>query len=142
MARSTLGHRPLAGDWASRRADVERGAALVAAAMSADAPAPTARRRYRRLDSRRPTHCSTTGAAPRGAPARHAPLPSGLSVSSLVDLARDPEHAAQRLMRRLADTSGTRMRCWAMPFHDWVESFFLRQRAICSTWRTCPGAAD
>ena len=34
-------------------------------------------------------------------------LPSGLSVSSLVDLARDPEQAARRLMRRLPTTART-----------------------------------
>ena len=50
------------------------------------------------------------------------PLPSGLSVSSLVDLARDPEHAAQRLMRRLPARPEPHA-LLGNAFHDWVERF-------------------
>ena len=123
---------PLGG----RRADVQRGAALVVAAMSADAPAATADIDGEGwaadvdalLDER------TRAASP---PAQ--PLPSGLSVSSLVDLARDPEHAAQRLMRRLP----TRPEPHALlgnVFHDWVERFYGTERLF--DLADLPGAAD
>jgi DNA helicase-2/ATP-dependent DNA helicase PcrA len=67
------------------------------------------------------------------------PLPSGLSVSSLVDLARDPEHAAQRLTRRLP----TRPEPHALlgnAFHDWVERFYGAERLF--DLADLPGAAD
>ena len=67
------------------------------------------------------------------------PLPSGLSVSSLVDLARDPEHAAQRLTRRLP----TRPEPHALlgnAFHDWVERFYGTERLF--DLADLPGAAD
>ncbi|MGB7164938.1 MAG: PD-(D/E)XK nuclease family protein, partial [Mycobacterium sp.] len=66
-------------------------------------------------------------------------LPSGLSVSSLVELARDPEHAAQRLIRRLP----TRPEPHALlgnVFHDWVERFYGAERLF--DLADLPGAAD
>ena len=71
-------------------------------------------------------------------PATHA-LPNGLSVSSLVDLARDPEHAAQWLSRRLP----TRPEPHALlgnAFHDWVERFYGAERLF--DLADLPGAAD
>ncbi|HEY1840338.1 MAG TPA: UvrD-helicase domain-containing protein [Mycobacterium sp.] len=120
---------------ADRRADVQRGAALVAAAMSADAPQVTdtdveewAADVDALLDERA-----------RAAQPRAHPLPSGLSVSSLVDLARDPEYALQRLMRRLP----TRPEPHALlgnAFHDWVERFYGAERLF--DLADLPGAAD
>jgi DNA helicase-2/ATP-dependent DNA helicase PcrA len=123
---------PLGG----RRADVQRGAALVAAAMSADAPAATAD-----IDTEE-WAADVDALLNERARAAHPPaqtLPSGLSVSSLVDLARDPEHAAQRLMRRLP----TRPEPHALlgnVFHDWVERFYGAERLF--DLSDLPGAAD
>ncbi|MDT5083085.1 MAG: ATP-dependent helicase UvrD/PcrA [Mycobacterium sp.] len=123
---------PLGG----RRADVQRGAALVGAAMSADAPAATAD-----VDTEE-WAADVDALLNERARAAHPPaqtLPSGLSVSSLVDLARDPEHAAQRLMRRLP----TRPEPHALlgnVFHDWVERFYGAERLF--DLADLPGAAD
>jgi DNA helicase-2/ATP-dependent DNA helicase PcrA len=123
---------PLGG----RRADVQRGAALVGAAMSADAPAATAD-----VDTEE-WAADVDALLNERARAAHPPaqtLPSGLSVSSLVDLARDPEHAAQRLMRRLP----TRPEPHALlgnAFHDWVERFYGAERLF--DLADLPGAAD
>ena len=67
------------------------------------------------------------------------PLPSGLSVSSLVDLARDPEHAAQRLMRRLPSRPEPHA-LLGNAFHDWVERFYGAERLF--DLADLPGAAD
>jgi DNA helicase II / ATP-dependent DNA helicase PcrA len=119
-----------------RRTDVRRGAALVTAAMSTDMP----------NDSRDadPEGWAADVDALLEERARTAqppvhPLPSGLSVSSLVDLARDPEHAAQRLTRRLP----TRPEPHALlgnAFHDWVERFYGAERLF--DLADLPGAAD
>jgi DNA helicase-2/ATP-dependent DNA helicase PcrA len=123
---------PLGG----RRADVQRGAALVVAAMSTDAPLAA-------------TDADSEGWAAdvdallsERASAAHpsAPtLPSGLSVSSLVDLARDPEHAAQRLMRRLPMRPEPHALLGNV-FHDWVERFYGAERLF--DLADLPGAAD
>src|SRR5271163_4054818 len=67
------------------------------------------------------------------------PLPSGLSVSSLVELARDPEHAAQRLMRRLPSRPEPHA-LLGNAFHDWVERFYGAERLF--DLADLPGAAD
>ncbi|MGA8332936.1 MAG: PD-(D/E)XK nuclease family protein, partial [Mycobacterium sp.] len=120
----------------ARRADVQRGAALVAAAMAADLPDDS--------DDPDPEGWAADVDALLDERARAAqppayPLPSGLSVSSLVDLARDPEHAAQRLIRRLP----TRPEPHALlgnVFHDWVERFYGTERLF--DLADLPGAAD
>jgi DNA helicase-2/ATP-dependent DNA helicase PcrA len=123
---------PLGG----RRADVQRGAELVVAAMSTEAPTATAD-----VDSEE-WAADVDALLSERARAAHPPaptLPSGLSVSSLVELARDPEHAAQRLMRRLP----TRPEPHALlgnAFHDWVERFYGTERLF--DLADLPGAAD
>ncbi|MGB6208815.1 3'-5' exonuclease, partial [Mycobacterium sp.] len=119
-----------------RGADVQRGAALVAAAMSADAPPAM-------------TDADTEGWAAdvdallsERARAAHQPaptLPSQLSVSSLVDLAREPEHAAQRLMRRLPARPDPHALLGNV-FHDWVQRFYGAERLF--DLGDLPGAAD
>ena len=123
---------PLGG----RRADVQRGAALVGAAMSAGAPAATAD-----VDTEE-WAADVDALLNERARAAHPPaqtLPSGLSVSSLVDLARDPEHAAQRLMRRLPTRSEPHALLGNV-FHDWVERFYGAERLF--DLADLPGAAD
>ena len=119
-----------------RRAEVQRGAALVAAAMSADLPDD--------VDDADPEGWAADVDALLDERARTAqppahPLPSGLSVSSLVDLARDPEHAAQRMTRRLP-TKPEPHALLGNAFHDWVERFYGTERLF--DLADLPGAAD
>lgn len=121
---------PLAG----RRADVQRGAERVAAAMAADTSTPTHDVEGWTADVDALLRERVQVAEP---PA--FALPNGLSVSSLVDLARDPDHAAQRLARRLP----TRPEPHALlgnAFHDWVERFYGAERLF--DLADLPGAAD
>jgi DNA helicase-2/ATP-dependent DNA helicase PcrA len=121
---------------ADRRADVQRGAELVVAAMSATAPAAT-------IDIDAEAWAADVDALlnerARAAQPSAQPLPSGLSVSSLVDLARDPEHAAQRLMRRLPSRPEPHA-LLGNAFHDWVERFYGAERLF--DLADLPGAAD
>ncbi len=119
-----------------RRADVQRGAALVAAAMSADGPAAGAD------DDVEDWAADVDALLQERARAGQAPapaLPSGLSVSGLVDLARDPEHAAQRLARRLPARPEPQA-LLGNAFHDWVERFYGAERLF--DLADLPGAAD
>ena len=75
------------------------------------------------------------GAAQPPAPS----LPSALSVSSLVEFARDPEHAAQRLARRLPSRPEPHALLGNV-FHDWVERFYGAERLF--DLADLPGAAD
>ncbi|MGA9492516.1 MAG: 3'-5' exonuclease, partial [Mycobacterium sp.] len=120
----------------SRRADVQRGAALVTAAMTADIPVD--------IEDADPEDWAADVDALLDERARVAqppvhPLPSGLSVSSLVDLARDPEHAAQRLTRRLPARPEPHA-LLGNAFHDWVERFYGTERLF--DLADLPGAAD
>jgi DNA helicase II / ATP-dependent DNA helicase PcrA len=124
---------------ASRRDDVERGAALVAAAMSGDpstAPAVADPEDWEAdVDALLTEHA-------RGAqqtPVDGLALPSQLSVSGLVELARDPGAAAQRLARRLPARPDPHAQL-GNAFHDWVQRFYGAERLI--DLADLPGAAD
>ena len=120
---------------ADRRADVQRGAELVVAARSAEAPATA--------DADAEEWAADVDALlnerARAAQSPAPTLPSGLSVSSLVDLARDPEHAAQRLIRRLPSRPEPHA-LLGNAFHDWVEHFYGAERLF--DLADLPGAAD
>ena len=108
---------------ADRRADVERGAALVGAAMSGDGHTAAA-------DDAEDWAADVDALLRERARAEQPPattLPSALSVSSLVDLARDPEHAAQRLIHRLPARPEPHA-LLGNAFHDWVERFYGAER--------------
>ncbi len=119
---------------AARRGDVERGAALVTRALSggaagqatdvegwaADVDALLAERARLVL-------------SPAGA------LPSQLSVSGLVDLARDPAGAAQRLRHRLP-TRPDPHALLGNAFHAWVQQFYGAECLF--DLADLPGAAD
>jgi DNA helicase-2/ATP-dependent DNA helicase PcrA len=121
---------PLAG----RRAEVERGAALVAGALAAGA-APDcvdvdgwvadvdALLTERARSERRVAHV----------------LPSQVSVSGLVDLARDPEGAVQRLVHRLP-TRPDPHALLGNAFHSWVQQFYGTEWLF--DLGDLPGAAD
>jgi DNA helicase II / ATP-dependent DNA helicase PcrA len=123
---------PLGG----RRADVQGGAALVAAAMSGDAPTPA-------VDADTEGWAADVDALlnerVRAARRPARTLPGQLSVSSLVDLAREPEHAVQRLMRRLP-TRPDPHALLGSAFHDWVQRFYGAERLF--DLGDLPGAAD
>ena len=118
----------------SRRADVDRGATAVAAAMS------------RGLDS---TVVDAEGwaadvdalLAERQRAARHPTpdLPAQLSVSTLVELGRDPDALAQRLRRRVP-TRPDPHALLGTAFHDWVQRFFHAERLF--DLDDLPGAVD
>jgi DNA helicase II / ATP-dependent DNA helicase PcrA len=123
---------PLGG----RGADVRRGAALVAAAMSADAATATADADTEGWAADVDALLSERARAAR--PPTQA-LPGQLSVSSLVELAREPEHAVQRLMRRLP-TRPDPHALLGNAFHDWVQRFYGAERLF--DLGDLPGAAD
>ena len=103
---------------ASRRGDVERGAALVAQARSVGAVAASAD-----IDGWVADVDALLAERARSArPPVHA-LPSQLSVSGLVDLARDPQGAAQRLVHRLPARPEPHA-LLGNAFHSWVQQFY------------------
>jgi DNA helicase II / ATP-dependent DNA helicase PcrA len=109
---------PLAG----RRAAVERGAALVAQAMSAQ---PVDAGGSAGADVEEWAADVDALLAERACSARpnaHL-LPSQVSVSALVDLARDPAAAAQRLTHRLP-TRPDPHTLLGNSFHSWVQQFY------------------
>ncbi|MCV7401718.1 ATP-dependent helicase [Mycobacterium fragae] len=118
----------------ARRADVERGAALVNAALSADAPPPTADAEGWAADVD-----ALLDERARAVQPQIQALPSQLSVSSLVDLARDPDEAMQRLARRLPARPDPHA-LLGNAFHEWVQRFYGAERLF--DLADLPGAAD
>jgi DNA helicase-2/ATP-dependent DNA helicase PcrA len=119
-----------------RRADVECGAALVAAAMSVTAPDAA--------DVADPEGwvADVDALLDERARAAYSPprtLPSQLSVSGLVDLARDPDGAMQRLTRRLPARPDPHA-LLGNAFHDWVQRFYGAEQLF--DLGDLPGAAD
>ncbi|WP_445161618.1 ATP-dependent helicase [Mycobacterium sp. Dal123C01] len=121
---------PLAG----RRAEVERGAALVAGAMAADLT-------EERVDVDGWAADVDALLSERARSERRVAraLPSQLSVSGLVDLARDPEGAVQRLARRLP-TRPDPHALLGNAFHSWVQQFYGTEWLF--DLGDLPGAAD
>ena len=138
-----LRDRPVEALWptdpvGARRVDVNKGAALVTQAMSgglgaksedvegwaADVDALLAER-DRAADS----------PVPLGVP----PACGGVSVSTLVELGRDPVGVAQRLRRRLP-TPPDPHALLGNAFHDWVQRFFHAERLF--DLDDLPGAVD
>lgn len=119
----------------ARRGDVERGAALVTRAVLAQSADPA------RADIDGWVADVDALLAERaragGPPART--LPSQLSVSGLVDLARDPAGAAQRLVHRLP-TRPDPHALLGNAFHSWVQRFYGGE--LLFDLGDLPGAAD
>jgi DNA helicase-2/ATP-dependent DNA helicase PcrA len=122
-----------------RRADVERGAALVAAAMSTDPAASRAVADPENWGADVDALLAEQASCAEQTPADGLPLPSQLSVSGLVELARDPDRAAQRLARRLPARPDPHAQL-GNAFHDWVQRFYGAERLI--DLADLPGAAD
>ncbi|ORW11426.1 ATP-dependent helicase [Mycolicibacter longobardus] len=121
---------PLTG----RRTDVERGAALVAAALGAGEPPEGTPAGPWTADVEA---LLAERAAAAAQPVRT--LPNQLSVSSLVELSRDPAGAAQRLTRRLPARPDPHA-LLGTAFHDWVQRLYGAERLF--ELDDLPGAAD
>ncbi|OBI68601.1 ATP-dependent DNA helicase [Mycobacterium sp. E796] len=119
---------------AARRAAVEAGAALVTGAMAGDPDETGAD-----VDGWAADVDALLAERERAAgPATHA-LPSQVSVSGLVDLARDPVSAAQRLVHRLP-TRPDPHALLGNAFHAWVQRFYGADSLF--DLGDLPGAAD
>lgn len=125
---------PLGG----RRADIERGAQLVARAMAVGSPAVA-----------EPAEEDPHGwiadvdalLAERARAAEPIPpsLPTQLSVSALVELDRDRQAALRRLTRRLPGRPDPQA-LLGTAFHDWVQRFYGADRLF--DLDDLPGAGD
>ena len=105
---------PLGG----RRADIERGAALVAAATAASGPQSDDDPHgwIADVDALLAERARAAAPVPPG-------MPTQLSVSALVDLGRDRDAALRRLTRRLPDRPDPHA-ILGTAFHDWVQRFY------------------
>lgn len=117
------------------RGAVERGAALVSAALSGALPAG---------DDNDPEGWAADVDALLAERARNAAppapdLPGQLSVSALVELDRDPVGAARRLTRRLPSRPDPHAML-GTAFHEWVQRFYGAERLF--DLDDLPGAVD
>ncbi|MGV0791581.1 ATP-dependent helicase [Mycolicibacterium sp. XJ1819] len=121
----------------SRRDDVTRGAELVASAMTGglDSDPADADGGESWASDVEALLAERDRAADRPAPA----LPPQLSVSTLVELSRDPDGVAQRLHRRLP-TRPDPHALLGTAFHDWVQRFYHAERLF--DLDDLPGAVD
>lgn len=118
----------------ARRGDVERGAALVAAAMSTHAVDAGVD-----VDGWAADVDALLAERARATQPLALPLPTQLSVSGLVELARDPAGAAQRLKHRLPARPDPHA-LLGNAFHSWVQQFYGAE--LLFDLRDIPGAAD
>ncbi|AKN17894.1 ATP-dependent helicase [Mycobacterium haemophilum] len=121
---------PLAG----RRGDVEHGAALVVAAMSDDMAHPGTD-----IEGWAADVDALLAERSRAGRRLARTLPSQVSVTGLVDLARDPTGAARRLIHRLP-TRPDPHALLGNAFHAWVQRFYGAERLF--DLADLPGAAD
>ncbi|WP_040622136.1 ATP-dependent helicase [Mycobacterium parascrofulaceum] len=119
---------------AGRRGDVERGADLVARAMSGDPQENTVD-----VEGWAADVDALLAERARSAEPPSRALPGQLSVSGLVDLARDPAGAAQRLRHRLP-TRPDPHALLGNAFHAWVQRFYGAESLF--DLADLPGAAD
>ncbi len=146
--RNPLCNRVIEAIWpvdplAVRRSDVEHGAALVLAAMSrvdgGDPQRPAAPSAHADVDGWAADVDALLAERAHAARPPVRALPGQLSVSGLVDLARDPAGATQRLMHRLP-TRPDPHALLGSAFHTWVQQFYGAERLF--DLGDLPGAAD
>jgi DNA helicase-2/ATP-dependent DNA helicase PcrA len=118
----------------SQRRDVERGAVLVRQALSGELTTDTVD-----VDGWAADVDALLAERDRSADKPIPPLPAQVSVSTLVELSRDPEAVAQRLRRRLP-TRPDPHALLGTAFHDWVQRFFHAERLF--DLDDLPGAVD
>lgn len=118
---------------AGRRAGTERGADLVARAIAEDAPTgPDMHGWAADVDAllaerARATHKPV------------APLPAQISVSTMVDLGRDPDAVADRLRRRLPRRPDAQA-LLGTAFHEWIQRYYQSEKLF--DLDDIPGAVD
>ncbi len=117
-----------------RRGDVDRGADLVRRAMTGklDTQADD-------VDDWAADVDALLAERDRVPEQRPATLPAALSVSSLVELGRDPDAAMRRLRRRLPARPDPHA-LLGTAFHDWVQRFYGAERLF--DLDDLPGAVD
>ena len=118
----------------ARRGDVDRGAALVRRAMTGSLQATEDD-----IDDWAADVDALLAERNRVPPERAVTLPAALSVSSLVELGRDPDAAVQRLRRRLPARPDPHA-LLGTAFHDWVQRFYGTERLF--DLDDLPGAVD
>jgi DNA helicase-2/ATP-dependent DNA helicase PcrA len=118
----------------AQRNEVESGAALVTQAMSGGLDANTSD-----VDGWAADVDALLAERERVDDPPAPPLPAQLSVSTLVELGRDPDAVAQRLRRRLP-TRPDPHALLGTAFHDWVQRFFHAERLF--DLDDLPGAVD
>jgi DNA helicase II / ATP-dependent DNA helicase PcrA len=134
-----LRDRPIEALWPTdpageHRTDVDRGAAIVTQAMTGDLDANAID-----VDGWAADVDALLAERDRAEDPRVAPLPAQLSVSTLVELGRDPDAVAQRLRRRLPAKPDPHA-LLGTAFHDWVQRFFHAERLF--DLDDLPGAVD
>ena len=118
----------------ARRGDVDRGATLVRRAMTGRLEAAG-----EDVDDWAADVDALLAERDRVPPQRPATLPAALSVSSLVELGRDPDGAVRRLRRRLPVRPDPHA-LLGTAFHDWVQRFYGAERLF--DLDDLPGAVD
>jgi DNA helicase-2/ATP-dependent DNA helicase PcrA len=118
----------------AQRSDVDTGAAMVTQAMSGGLDANTSD-----VDGWAADVDALLAERDRAADQTVLPLPAQLSVSTLVELGRDPDGVAQRLRRRLPARPDPHA-LLGTAFHDWVQRFFHAERLF--DLDDLPGAVD
>ncbi|ULL12640.1 ATP-dependent DNA helicase [Mycobacterium liflandii] len=126
---------------ATRRGDVERGARLVAEAISADAgvEAPAGGAAVADIEGWTADVDALLAERARAVGPPTRALPNQLSVSGLVELARDPVGARQRLVHRLPTRPDPHAQL-GNAFHTWVQQFYGAE--LLFDLGDLPGAAD
>jgi DNA helicase II / ATP-dependent DNA helicase PcrA len=119
----------------SRRDDMGRGAALVARAMSGGCGGELTESDEGWASDVDALLAERNRTDDRPVP----PLPAQLSVSTLVELGRDPDAVAQRLRRRLPSRPDPHA-LLGTAFHDWVQRFYHADRLF--DLDDLPGAVD
>ncbi len=118
----------------ARRGDVDRGATLVRRAMTGRLEAPE-----EDADDWAADVDALLAERDRVPVQRTVTLPAALSVSSLVELGRDPDGAVRRLNRRLPVRPDPHA-LLGSAFHDWVQRFYGAERLF--DLDDLPGAVD
>jgi DNA helicase-2/ATP-dependent DNA helicase PcrA len=118
-----------------RRDDVSRGAELVTRAMAGESGGAAVEDDEGWVSDVDALLAERNRAAERPVP----PLPAQLSVSTLVELGRNPAAAAQRLRRRLPSRPDPHA-LLGTAFHDWVQRFYHADRLF--DLDDLPGAMD
>ena len=139
--QNPLRHNVIEAQWpvdpaGSARPDVDRGAELVARALKGELKAGPADMATEDWVADVDALLAEREQASRKAAPR---LPAQVSVSTLVDLGRDPEAVAERLRRRLP-TRPDPQALLGTVFHEWVQRFYHADRLF--DLDDLPGAVD